>query len=166
LPAVLASITFTDSILALHIAAVVIAFGVTFAYPVLFAVAARSDRRLLPAVWQMVRTLGQRVVMPGLVVVVLAGIYLASKEDQWSHFYVGWGIVVALAIGAIYGALIAPTEQRLVELAERDVAAAGEGPLTLGADYETLARRWNMLGGLNSLLVLATIFVMANHIGA
>ena len=38
-----------DVVLALHIMAVVVAFGVTFAYPIMFAVAARHDARGRPA---------------------------------------------------------------------------------------------------------------------
>ena len=42
--------TFYEVVLAVHIMAVVIAFGVTFAYPIMFAVAAKHGPRSLPLV--------------------------------------------------------------------------------------------------------------------
>ena len=63
--------------------------------------------------------------MPGLAVVMVCGIYLASKLHLWSSFFVQWGLGVAIVIGAVEGALLAPAERRLIEAADRDVAAAG-----------------------------------------
>jgi hypothetical protein len=162
----LAGITFPDTILALHIAAVMIAFGVTFTYPLLFAYATRQEARHLPAFWRAVALIGQRIVAPGNGVVLAAGIYLATDEHQWSKFYVGWGLAAALALGALGGAFFAPLEKRLAATAERDVAAAGAGPVTFSAEYEQLRRRWT-IGGVSSwILVVVTIFFMANHVGA
>ena len=42
------AVTFYTFVLALHIAAIVVAFGVTFAYPVMFAVGVRTEPRALP----------------------------------------------------------------------------------------------------------------------
>ena len=39
------AVTFYEFVLALHIMAVVVAFGVTFAYPIMFMVAAKSQPR-------------------------------------------------------------------------------------------------------------------------
>ena len=44
------AVTFYTFALAIHIAAVVIAFGVTFAYPVMYAVGIRSEARAMPGV--------------------------------------------------------------------------------------------------------------------
>ena len=160
------AISFTDTILALHIAAVVVGFGVTFSYPVLMGYAARAEPRHVPGFWRAVSLLGQRVVGPGLVVVLAAGIYLASDEHQWKKFYVGWGFAAVLALGALGGAFLTPTERRLSELAERDIAAAGEGPVTFSEEYEALRRRWTIGGSAVWVIVLVTIFMMANHVGA
>ena len=162
----LATITFSDTILALHIAAVMVAFGVTFSYPLLFAYATRQEPRHLPAFWRAVTLIGQRIVAPGTGVVLAAGIYLATDEHQWSKFYVGWGLAAALALGALGGAFFAPLEKRLAATAERDLAAAGAGRVVLSDEYERLRRRW-MVGGITSwVLVVVTIFLMANRVGA
>ena len=68
------------------------------------------------------RAVGQRLITPGLGVVLLAGIYLASKLHAWSAFYVQWGLGVAIVLGALGGMFFAPTEKRLAELADTDEA--------------------------------------------
>jgi hypothetical protein len=85
------AVTFPDVVLAIHIMAVVIAFGVTFAYPIVFAVFGKADPRSLPALYRAVHTIGTRLILPGLGVVIVAGIYLASHLHMWSHFFVQCG---------------------------------------------------------------------------
>jgi hypothetical protein len=161
-----AAVTFHDTILAVHIAAVVVAFGVTFSYPLLLRYAARAEPEHLPAFWRAVAMLGQRLVGPGLVVVLVAGVYLASDGHQWKKFYVGWGFAAVLALGALGGALMTPTERRLAEVAQQDIDAAREGPVQFGEEYQRLRRRWNLGGTAIWVIVLVTIFFMANHVGA
>ena len=153
-------------VLALHIAAVVVAFGVTFAYPVIFAVVSRQDPRALGALHRAELVVGQRLIMPGLGIVVVAGIYLASKLEVWSSFYVQWGLGAAIVLGALGGVFFTPTERRLAELADRDVAAAGSAEVALSAEYEALSRRLATVGALSSLLVLVTIYLMVTQTGA
>jgi hypothetical protein len=149
-----------EVVLAIHVMAVVIAFGVTFAYPIMFAVTAKHDPRALPLVHRIEYTVERTLVNGGLLVVVLAGIYLASKGHHWSEFFVQWGLGVALVIGALVGSVMIPTAKRAEEAAARDIAAAGEGELTMGAEYQALVRRLQMVGSGLSLLVLITILFM------
>lgn len=158
--------SFSDFVLGIHIVAVVIGFGVTFAYPILFTVVTRSDARALPALHRAQHVIGQRLITPALGVILIAGIYLASHEHQWSKFYVAWGLVAALALGALGGAFFSPRENRLIELADRDVAAAGDGPVTLSPEYQQLNASVARIGALASLLVLITVIFMALHLGA
>jgi hypothetical protein len=160
------AVAFYEVMLALHIAAVVVAFGVTFAYPIIFAVVGRSDPRALAALHRAELAVRQRLIMPGLAVVIVAGIYLASKLEVWTTFYVQWGLGVAIVLGGLGGLFFTPTERRLVELAERDVAAAGEGEVSMSAEYQVLIRRLTRVGALASLLVLLTIYFMVTRTGA
>jgi hypothetical protein len=162
----LVAVEFFEVVLAVHIMAAVVAFGVTFAYPIIFAVVEKADPRALGAVHRAERAVGQRLITPGLGVVLLAGIYLASKLHEWSAFYVQWGLGVAIVLGALGGMFFAPTEKRLAELADRDVAACGDGEVTLSTEYRALARRLAQVGAASSLLVLVTIYFMATHTGA
>lgn len=160
------AVTFYTIVVAIHIAAVVITFGVTFAYPIMFAVVEKADRRALPALHRAELAVGQRLINPGLGIVLIAGIYLASKLHQWSAFYLQWGLGAAIVLGALGGLFFSPTEKRLIELADRDVAAAEGEEVSLSAEYLALSKRLASVGALASLLVLVTVFFMATHIGA
>ncbi|HSZ05069.1 MAG TPA: DUF2269 family protein [Solirubrobacteraceae bacterium] len=150
-----------EVVLAIHIMAVVVAFGVTFAYPIMFAVAARHDPRGLPLLHRIEYTVERMLVNPGLLVVIVAGIYLASKGHYWSEFFVQWGLAAAIVIGALIGAVMIPTAKRAEQTAARDVAAAREGEVEMSVEYRALVRRLTTVGSLLSTLVLVTILFMA-----
>ena len=160
------AVTFADFVLALHILAVVVAFGVTFAYPIFVLVGGRMDPRAMPWFHRMQVAIGRRLINPGLLIVLIAGIYLASHEDQWKAFYVQWGLAAVVVLGALEGAVMIRGETRLAEIAERDVAAAGTDAVKWSPEYEALFRRLGMFGGLMQLIVVLTVFFMAAHIGA
>lgn len=160
------AVTFADFILAIHILAVVVAFGVTFAYPVFVLVGGRLDPRAMPWFHRMQQAIGRRLVNPGLLIILIAGIYLASHEDQWKAFYVQWGIAAVVVLGALEGAVMIRGEGRLAEIADRDVAAAGTGEVKWSSEYEAQRRRLGMFGGLMQLIVVLTVFFMAAHVGA
>ena len=163
---VLATVEFFQVVLAIHILAVVIGFGVTFAYPLLFAAARRADPVVLPWLFRTMRRLERLLVNPGLLVVVLAGVYLASHLHQWKLFYVQWGIGAAIVIGAVEGAFMIPREGRLANIADRDLAAAEGGRVTWSEDYSATLRQLSVGGLILNLIVVATVFMMAAHIGS
>jgi uncharacterized membrane protein len=150
-----------EFVLAIHIMAVVVAFGVTFAFPIIFAVAAGRDPRSLPIIHRIEHTIERYLINPGLLVVLLAGVYLASKGHYWSEFFVQWGLGAAIVIGALAGSVMIPTAKRAEQIAARDVAASGDGEIALSDEYRALVRRLSIVGGSLSLLVLVTILFMA-----
>jgi hypothetical protein len=162
---ILPAVTFYTFALAVHIAAVVIAFGVTFAYPVMYAVGIRSEARSMPGVHRIQDAVGKRVISPFLGLALLAGIYLASKLEVWSHFYVQWGFAVIVLLGALGGAYFAPRERRLAELAERDVAAAGTGEVTFSDEYKALRQQVFTVNLGANVLILLTIYFMTAQTG-
>ena len=170
--AVPATITFTDFVLAIHILAVVIGFGGVFAFPLLFGAAARAEPSAIPVLLRARQNLGRYLINPGLLVVVLAGIYLASKEHQWSSFYVGLGIIAALVLGAIEGSVVIRAAGRLAAIAERDLAAtavpAGGQRIsaTWSGEYAALFTRFTLAGNAMAAIVVLTVFFMATHLGA
>ncbi len=149
-----------EFVLALHVMAVVVAFGVTFAYPIIFAVGAKVQPRALPLLHRIGYTIERRLVNPGLVVVLAAGIYLASDGHHWSEFFVQWGFAVVIVIGALAGSVMIPTSKKAEFAAERDIAAAGDGEIEFGEEYQHLVRRLNLVGSLLGVLVLVTILFM------
>jgi hypothetical protein len=170
-PTMIVAVTFYTFVLAVHIAAIVIAFGVTFAYPVMYAVGIRAEPRSMPGLHRVQDSVGKFVISPFLGLALLAGVYLASKLHTWSDFYVQWGIGVIVVLGALGGAFFAPRERRLAELAERDIAAAG-GPSAVGEgfafgdEYRSLRRLIFNVNVAANVLVLLTIYFMTAQTGA
>jgi hypothetical protein len=170
--------SFYEVVLAVHIMAVVIAFGVTFAYPIMFAVAAKHGPRSLPLVHRIEYSIERMLINPGLALVLIAGIYLASKGHYWSDFFVQWGLAAVVVIGALIGSVMIPTAKRAELTAARDLAAIDAGAagpvgapgaeptVEMSEEYRALVRRLSTVGTLLSLLVLATIAIMALHVGA
>jgi uncharacterized membrane protein len=168
----LATVTFPQVVLAIHILAVVIAFGGVFAFPLMFGAAVRTDPQVIPWLLRARQQVGRYLINPGLLFVVLAGIYLASKEHQWSSFYVAWGIIAAIALGALEGSLVIRSAGRLADLAERDLAATAvpAGGQRTSAEwspeYTATLRRFTLAGNAMVAIVVLTIFFMATHLGA
>ncbi len=166
------AVAFVDVVLAVHILAVVIAFGVVFAYPLLFAAARRMDPKVLPWLLRMRQTIGRYLVNPGLLIVVLAGIYLATDHHQWKAFYVQWGIGAAIVIGGIEGLLVISRAGRLAAVAEQDLASTSipaggrRTSATWSPSFVSGLRVLSLAGVALQLIVVVTIFLMATHAGA
>src|SRR6185437_1204923 len=157
------AVTFYTFALAVHIAAIVIAFGVTFAYPVMYAVGLRSEPRSMPGLHRIQDTVGKFVISPFIGLALLAGIYLASKLHVWSDFYVQWGLGSIIVLGGLGGAFFAPRERRMAELAGRDIAAAdqaspGERNIVFGAEYKALRQQVLIVGLAANAVILLTIY--------
>ena len=163
----LVAVQFYEVVLALHILAVVFAFGATFAYPVLLGTITRADARALPALYRALHAISQRVIMPGLALIVVFGIYLASHLHLWSSFFVQWGLGVAIVIGAVEGVYLGPREKRLIAVSEAEVAAAGpDGEVQQSDEHKALARSVGVVGALMDVLVVLTIYFMVTRTGA
>ena len=108
------------------------------------------------------QTGGRYLVNPGLLIVLLAGIYLASDEHQWKAFYVQFGLGAVVVIGAIEGALIGRRAGALATL-----AGGGRRPsATWSPKFASGFRLLSFAGVLVQLIVVVTIFLMALHTGA
>jgi uncharacterized membrane protein len=154
---VLASITFYGVVLAVHIMAVVVAFGTMFAYPAFIPWARKNHPDAMPVVHELSGRIGQRVTSPAMVLVLICGAYLASDADAWSEVWVSVPLVILIVIGGLGGMFFAPNERKLSALATRDLAANGE----LSAEYDALFQRVAIAGLTVCTLVLVAIFFMA-----
>jgi hypothetical protein len=163
--------TFPDLVLAVHILGVIVGFGATFAYPFFFTAGSRLAPRAMPWFFTMMQLLTRRLIWPGLLVVLVCGIYLAAKEDQFHAFYVQWGLFAVVAIGSVEGGVMAPRVRRLVALAQRDLAgapaaASGAGGVSFSSDYRAVFAQVSIGGALQALIVVLTVCFMATHAGA
>jgi hypothetical protein len=154
------AVTFLLVVKAVHIAFAVIAFGVTFAYPLIGPWVARNEQRSVPFVHRMQAYIGKRLITGGMLILLIAGIYLASKEHQWKEFYVQWGLGVVIVLGALGGLFFGPNEERAAELAERDVAASSGGEVQFSAEYQAVSKRIAIVGTIANVLILASVYIM------
>jgi len=149
-----------EIVLAVHVMAVVIAFGWTFTLPIVYAVASTRDPRSLPVLHRIEYTVSRVILNPALVVVLGAGIYMASDGHHWGEFFVQWGIGAVLVIGALVGSLLIPAAKRAEEAARADLEGFSGGEFQPGEAYRVATRRLNVIGSAASLLVLLTILFM------
>jgi uncharacterized membrane protein len=152
------AIEFYNVVLAIHIMAVVVAFGVIFAYPVLVPWLRRTHPEAMPGFHAAQERVDRMVISPGLVVILAAGIYLASKADVWSKVWVSVPLLILIVLGGLGGAFLTPTERKLSEVARRDLGAGGGA---LSAEYDALLSRWTTGALTAAVLVLVAIFFMA-----
>lgn len=153
----IASVTFYSVVLAVHIMAVVIAFGTSFAYPAFMPWARKNHPQAMPVIHEMSDRLGRLVMSPAMVLVLICGIYLASDADAWSETWVSVPLVILIVIGGLGGMFFAPNERKLGALATRDLANGSE----LSAEYDALFKRVAAAGLVVCALVLVAIFFMA-----
>ena len=151
----------------LHITAVVVGFGATFAESIMFPVAMKLDPRHLPYVHRLQLAINQRFATPALVVVIATGLY--QVEDGGFSFGDAWisaTFAIVIVLGGILGGYFIPADRRLGALVARDVEAAGDGPVALSEEYQKGARLEGAIGGLTGLLIVIAIFLMVVKPGA
>ena len=144
-----------DVVLFVHILAVVTAFGAIFAYPLFFALAARSSPPQRAAIHSLQARIGGRLMPVALLVLVLAGAYMASDRDLWAEPWVSIPFLIAIVVGGVGGALLAPRERKLAELAD-----GGDQ-----AEYAKTLSFVKAVGAVLTLLVVLAIFLMTTKVG-
>jgi hypothetical protein len=140
----------------IHTLAVVLAFGPTFAYGIIFSVMPKHPRSA-PAFFDAIRKVDTYLVNPGMIVVLLAGIYLLV-EGPWesSEAWITVGFVAIIALFGLQHAFFRPQGRKAQELAERDLKAGD----SFSAEFEEISRRLGTVGPVAGLIVVVTIFFM------
>jgi uncharacterized membrane protein len=156
------AIVFYDVVLFVHVLAVVLAFGVVFAYPLLEAYIRRTSPGDVVVLHRAQVFLTRRLITPSMVVILAAGLYLAL--DRWSlgDAWISSTFTILIVIFGLVGAVVTPTERRCAELAEADRRAGGHP----SEAYEAQARKLTASGGFVMLLVVVAIFLMTVKPGA
>ncbi len=153
---VLADITGYSVGLFIHILAVVVAFGPTFAYGILFSVLPKYPRAA-PALLEGIQKVDRYLVTPGTIVVFLAGIYLVTEGNWDGEFFITFGFLAIIVLLGLEHGFFRPQTAKARELAERDLGGGGD---TLSDEFQGLSQRVGMVGSLASLIVVLTIFFM------
>lgn len=152
----LATVTGYSVGLFIHILAVVLAFGPTFGYGILFSVLPKYPAAA-PALLEGVQRVDRYLVNTGSIVVLLAGVYLMS-EGNWDggEAWIAVGFVAIVALLGLQHAFFRPQTATARELAERDLENGG----ALSEEFEAVSRRLGTVGPIAGLIVVVTIFFM------
>jgi hypothetical protein len=153
---VLADITGYSVGLFIHILAVVLAFGPTFAYGLIFSLLPKYPRSA-PAFFEAVRKIDTYLVNPGILVVLVAGIYLMS-DGNWdsSELFITIGFLAIIILLGLQHAFFRPQGKKAQELAERDLEKGD----SFSPEFEEISRRLSTAGPIAGLIVVVTIFFM------
>lgn len=158
---------FYTVVLFLHVVAAILAFGATFAFPIIDMTVRRVDLRSLPVWHETQIQINRKLITPGATLVLVTGIYIAS--DRWdkvgSFWFTAAGVIVVVLLGLSHGLLI-PTARRLRDQAREDLADGAHDRGQMSTAYRALERRMRGGGGLMLLLVLVALLLMTWKPGA
>jgi uncharacterized membrane protein len=156
----IASVEFYDIVKWLHITGVVVGFGSTFAYGIFIVTAMKTHPKSVPGVLAGISETSRTIVTGGAVLALITGIYMAADIDQMSEFYVAWGFVAILVLLGLTHAFFRPNEIAARKAAERDVDAAGDGPVQWSPEYEAASGKLSKMGPVAGIIIVLTIYVM------
>jgi uncharacterized membrane protein len=153
----------------LHVTAVVLGFGSTFAESVMFPVAMKMSARNLPYVHRLQLVLNQFFALPAVVVIAATGIYQMS-EGNWDYgdFWVGATITILVVILLINVFFFIPTDRKLLPIIQTAIADAGDRELKLAdlpPEYQRWGRAEGIVGSIVGILLIAAIFLMTTKPG-
>jgi Predicted integral membrane protein (DUF2269) len=150
----------------LHITAVVVGFGATFAEAVMFPVALKMGPRNLPYVHRLQLTINQFFAVPALVIVIATGLYqMAEGNWEYGDFWVSATLGIVVIIGVLLLAYFIPADRRLLPMVEREIADSGGGEVKLSEDYQRGARNTGIAGTITGILLVVAIFLMTTKPG-
>jgi uncharacterized membrane protein len=160
------AITSFDVSVFLHISAVVIGFGATFAEAIALPVAMKLDPRHLPYVYALQLAINRWFAGPAILVILVTGFYQVSEGNfSFGDFWISATFAIVIVIGAINGAYFIPTDRKLMAMVTAEIAAAGAGPVTLSEDFQRRSRTEGIVGTITGILVLLAIFFMVTKPG-
>jgi uncharacterized membrane protein len=164
----LASITAYSISVWIHVSAVVVGFGATFAEALMFPVAMSVDKRHLPFVHKLGIAINQRLATPALALILITGIYQTADGDwDFGSFWISATFLIVIVLGGLLGAYFIPTDRKLEAMASRELSAPGAGePPKLSEEYQRKAQREGGLGALAGFLVIVAVFLMITKPGA
>lgn len=151
----------------IHITAVVVGLGMTFAEALLFPVAMKMNPRHLPYVHRLQRTINRYIANPALLLIVVTGIYQVSEYNMsFGDFWISASFAIVIFLGAVTGAYFIPSDKKLEAMLNGEIEAAGDGPFTPSDEYMAKAKIQGMLGPVMGLAIVIAIYLMVVKPGA
>jgi hypothetical protein len=136
-------------VVAVHIIAAFAAYGLPATWPLILPYLRRRHPDALPGVHAIQYRLNVALTGPFTVVLLAAGIYLATRGHHWGETFTTGGLVAIAIIAVVGGAVIVPSTKRLAALAPDS------------AVYDAVYRRYMAAEVALAAVVLIAIFVMA-----
>ena len=163
------AVTSFDVSLFLHITAVMVGFGATFAEAIMFPVALRTNIRHLPYVHRLQLAINQWLASPALLVVLATGFYQVSDRDfDLGGFWLSATLTIVVVISALLGGYFIPADRKLAPMVEAEIAAAGDRELTLADlsdEYQRRARMEGVVGTITGILLVIAVYLMVTKPG-
>lgn len=160
------AITSYEFSLFLHITAVMVGLGATFAESVMFPVAMKLSARHLPYVHRLQLVLNQFFAVPALVVVLATGFYQVSEGNwEFGDLWLSATFAIVLVIGILNLAFFIPQDRRLLPMIERELADAGGSEFVPSEEYRRGAMREGIAGTITGILLVVAVFLMVDKPG-
>jgi hypothetical protein len=144
---------------AVHVMAVVAAYGLPMAYPMLLPYLRRRHPRSMPGVHEVQYRLNQRLTGPGTVIILVAGVYMASKHSLWGEAWVAVPVAIMAVIVVLGGGYVVPASRKMAQLSRADVDGS-DGTVSWSAEYDRVWGRYLAAEILLGVLVLVAVFFM------
>jgi uncharacterized membrane protein len=150
----------------LHLTAVMVGFGSTFAEAIMFPVALKMSPRHLPYVHRLQLAINQYLATPALVIVLATGFYQVADADfEFGDFWLSGTFAIVIIVGGLLGGYFIPADRRLGPMVEREIAAAGGGEVTLSEEYQRGARTEGIIGTATGVLLIIAVYLMVTKPG-
>jgi hypothetical protein len=155
------AVTLYELSLWVHITAVMVGFGATFAFSALTPVAMAMDVRHLPYVHRVQVFVTRFMATPALVIVLLTGIYqLVDADWDFGAFWVSASFLIIFVLAGLMGAYFVPTDRKLEAMVSSEIAAAGDGPVELSDEYLARSKTAGIVGSAAGLLLVIAVYLM------
>jgi uncharacterized membrane protein len=160
------AITSYELSLFIHITAAVAGLGATFAESLTYSAAMRLDARHLPVKHGLQLAINRYLALPALVVLLATGLYQASEAGfELGDFWLSAALAIVLVLALMIAAYFIPEDRRLLAIVKRDIAASGDGQVSLSEEYQRRVLREEILGAIAGILIVAAVFLMVTKPG-
>ncbi len=163
------AVTNYDFSVFLHVTAVVVGFGVTFAESVMFPVAMKMSARNLPYVHRLQLVINQFFAIPAALIIAATGIYQVGERDwDYGDVWLSGTITILVVIFLVNIFFFIPTDRKLLPIIQKAIADAGDQELKLSdlpPSYQRLGRAEGIVGSIMGILLIAAIFLMTTKPG-
>jgi uncharacterized membrane protein len=161
------AITSYEFSLFLHITAVMVGFGATFAESVMFPVAMRLSPRHLPYVHRLQLVINQFFAVPALLIVIATGFYQVSEGNwEFGDFWLSATFAIVIVIAILNLAYFIPQDRKLGPMITRELEATPPGgEFVPSQEYQRGAMREGIAGAATGVLLIIAVLLMVDKPG-